>query len=207
MVYPAKFITLEGIEGVGKTSCMSFTQQYFLSKGINVKTTREPGGTDIAEKIRNLLLSSGSEHVHDSTELMLLTAARNQHINNFIKPNLHAGNYIISDRYIDSTYAYQAGGRGINSSIIDKYNSLLEDVLEPDITFLLDASFAVSQERLALRNQKKDRFEREDETFFNKVRHKYLELAALYPQRIKIIDASKSMTDVQQQILVFLEAM
>ena len=207
MVYPAKFITLEGIEGVGKTSCMSFMQKYFISKGINVKTTREPGGTEIAEEIRNLLLSSGSENVYDATELMLLTAARNQHINNFIKPNLHAGNYIISDRYIDSTYAYQAGGRGIDSTMIDTYQALLDDALEPDITFLLDASFKVSQERLALRNQKKDRFEREDETFFNKVRRKYLELSALSPQRIKIIDASKSMADVQQQILAFLKEM
>ena len=205
MVNSEKFITVEGIEGVGKTSCIDFIKQYLLAKDCVVETTREPGGTLIAEKIRKVLLACASEQCSASTELMLLTAARNQHINHFIKPHLAQGHWVISDRYIDSTYAYQAGGRGISMRLLDKCQELLDHCVMPTITFLLDASIKVSQLRMSIRNQAKDRFEQEDVDFFERVRSKYLDLAHLYPQRIKVIDAAHSLKDVKAQIVNHLQ--
>ena len=195
-----KFITLEGIEGVGKTTAIdtvtSFCENYLDKKVIN---TREPGGTKLAERFRDLLLEETEEHLTSRTELLLFFAGRAQHISELIEPALQKGYFVISDRFIDATYAYQGGGRGVDLNVIKTLENMVHPNLKPDLTLLLDAPLDVCAKRVNSRKFK-DRFEQEQDDFFEKVRNSYLQRANQEPQRIKIVNANQSINDVQKSI-------
>lgn len=195
-----KFITLEGIEGVGKTTAIdtvtSFCENYLNKKVIN---TREPGGTKLAERFRDLLLEETEEHLTSRAELLLFFAGRAQHISELIEPSLQKGYFVISDRFIDATYAYQGGGRGVDLNVIKTLENMVHPNLKPDLTLLLDAPLAVCAKRVNSRKFK-DRFEQEQDDFFEKVRNSYLQRANQEPQRIKIVNANQSINGVQKSI-------
>ena len=195
-----KFITLEGIEGVGKTTAIdtvtSFCENYLNKKVIN---TREPGGTKLAERFRDLLLEETEEHLTSRAELLLFFAGRAQHISELIEPALQKGYFVISDRFIDATYAYQGGGRGVDLNVIKTLENMVHPNLKPDLTLLLDAPLTVCAKRVNSRKFK-DRFEQEQDDFFEKVRNSYLQRANQEPQRIKIVNANQSINDVQKSI-------
>ena len=203
---PAKFITLEGGEGVGKTTNLRFIQHYLEQQGITVTVTREPGGTVLAEKIRQLVLDNNSETIAESTELLLMFAARAQHIQHVIAPALARGEWVLCDRFTDATYAYQGGGRGLSIETIAWLERFVQGDLRPDLTLLLDAPIEIGMER-AQKRAAFDRFETEKLSFFNRVREMYLQRAAQQPERIKVIQAHQSLDHVQQQILVVLQAL
>ena len=195
-----KFITLEGGEGVGKTTNLSFISSYLQNHGIDVIVTREPGGTRLAEKIRELLLDSNNESISESAELLLMFAARAQHIKHVIEPALSQGKWVLCDRFTDATYAYQGGGRNMNMSTIEWLENLVQGTLRPDLTLLLDAPVEVGIERARDRGQL-DRFESEKIDFFERVRQSYLRQAELYPERIKLIKADQPLSDVQNKLI------
>lgn len=194
------FITLEGPEGGGKTTNREFLAQRLRDAGHEVVLTREPGGTPLAEKIRNLLLAEHDEPVAVDTELLLMFAARAQHINQLILPALEAGKVVLCDRFTDATYAYQGGGRGISTARIAVLEDFVQGVLRPDLTLLFDlpveAGMARARQRGAL-----DRFEQEQQAFFEAVRQNYLQRAAAEPQRFCMVDAGQPLAQVQQQLL------
>ncbi|WP_020161046.1 dTMP kinase [Methylobacter marinus] len=195
-----KFITLEGGEGVGKSTNLNFIKGYLQDHGIAVITTREPGGTQLAEKIRLLLLDAGDENISESTELLLMFAARSQHIGQVIEPALAQGKWVVCDRFTDATYAYQGGGRNMEISTIKWLENLVQDSLSPDLTLLLDAPVEIGIERVRERG-KLDRFESEKIDFFERVRQAYLRRAELYPDRIKLIKANRPLNDVQRALV------
>lgn len=193
----ARFITLEGGEGVGKTTNLAFIEHYLQRHGLDVLRTREPGGTPLGEIVRSLLLDSA--HVDSRAELLLVFAARAQHIAEIIRPALDAGHWVISDRFTDASYAYQGGGRGIETSVIGFLEHWVQQELQPDLTLLLDSPLDVGMARARGRGNV-DRFESEQEAFFERVRQVYLDRAAAQPQRIKRVDASGSLEDVQVEL-------
>ncbi len=194
-----KFITLEGGEGVGKTTNMAFIKEYLQQHDIAVVVTREPGGTGLAEKIRELLLDNDSEAVSEQAELLMMFAARAQHIKHVIEPALTAGKWVLCDRFTDATYAYQGGGRNMKISTITWLENLVQGALRPDLTLLLDAPVETGIERIRKRGAF-DRFESEKISFFENVRRAYLLQAELYPERIKLIKADQPLPDVQRAI-------
>lgn len=193
------FITLEGVEGTGKSTQLAFIIDYLQALGKQVVATREPGGTSIGERIRNLLLDTEVEAMHAETELLLMYAARMEHIKKVIEPALHKGNWVVSDRYYDATYAYQGYGRGLGLDRIDMLNEFTVADMQPDLTLLLDVSLSVSEQRVNNRGQR-DRFEEEKRNFFTKVREGYLKLALQDEKRIRVIDANQSIDKVQDDI-------
>lgn len=193
------FITVEGIEGVGKTTNMAFVQSFLQSHGVELTVTREPGGTPLAEKVRALLLDHSDEVLNEDAELLLVFAARAQHLSQLIKPALAEGNWVLSDRFTDATYAYQGGGRGLSTNMISQLEQSVQGDLRPDLTLLLDVPVDVGLARAGQRGEL-DRFEREKKTFFEKVREAYLSRAAAEPGRFAIIDASQSLEQVQADI-------
>ncbi len=195
-----KFITLEGGEGVGKTTNLVFIKNYLQQHNIPVVVTREPGGTALAEKIRYLLLENGSELISEHAELLLIFAARAQHIKHVIEPALAQGKCVLCDRFTDATYAYQGGGRNMRISTIEWLENLVQGALRPDLTLLLDAPVEIGIERASKRGVF-DRFEAEKISFFESVRRAYLLQAELYPERIKLIKANQSLIDVQRAIV------
>jgi dTMP kinase len=199
-----RFITLEGGEGVGKTTNLSFIREYLTIQGISVVVTREPGGTPLAEKLRHLLLENQGEAISEKTEILLMFAARSQHITNVIQPALARGDWVLCDRFTDATYAYQGGGRNIDTNIIAWLERFVQAELKPDLTLLFDAPVELGMQRAKKRGAL-DRFESEQLSFFNKVRTAYLEQAQQHFERIKIIDASQSLEKVQQDIRQRLE--
>ena len=201
-----KFITLEGGEGVGKTTNIPFIQSYLQSLNIPVVVTREPGGTSYAEKIRDLLLHHHDEAVTPQTEILLMFAARSQHIEYVIKPALENGQWVLCDRFTDATYAYQGGGRGMRLDAIAWLENFVQDDLRPDLTLLLDISVETGMERAKSRGGQLDRFENEHFQFFNRVRETYLQQAKRYPDRIKVIDASQPLENVQKNLVAALTA-
>ncbi len=194
-----KFITLEGGEGVGKTTNLGFIEDILASQGITVIKTREPGGTPLAEKIRQLLLDETLEQVDPIAELLMMFAARAQHILHVIRPALERGDWVLCDRFTDATYAYQGGGRGIDFDKIAWLENLVQGEIRPDLTILLDADFEVGMKRASQRG-KLDRFEQEQREFFEKIRQAYLQLAQQQPRRFAVIDASQDLASIQQQI-------
>ncbi|OQK15687.1 thymidylate kinase [Methyloprofundus sedimenti] len=194
-----RFITLEGGEGVGKTSNMIYIQSLLKDKNISVLQTREPGGTKLAENIRQLLLDKGQESIAEQTELLMMFAARAQHIRHVIKPALEQGVWVVCDRFTDATYAYQGGGRNMALSVIQWLENFVQGDLRPDLTLLLDAPVQLGMQRATHRG-KLDRFESEKMVFFEKVRQTYLTIAEQQPERVKIIDATQSLENVQSQI-------
>lgn len=196
-----KFITIEGTEGAGKSTARLFILQYLEKLGLKVIVTREPGGTDIAEEIRNVLLHRvNNEVMLAETELLLMFASRAQHIFNRIQPALQSGKWVLSDRYVDASYAYQGGGRGLDHHFIAALDKHVVGGLYPDLTFLLDVPAELGMARAEQRGSQKDRIEQEKIDFFKRVREVYLARAKSDPKRIKIIDASGSLSEVQAQM-------
>ncbi len=193
------FITLEGGEGVGKTTNLSFIKQQLQFAGFDVLTTREPGGTQLAEKIRQLLLEEKDEQVSEQAELLMMFAARAQHIQQVIKPALEQGKCVLCDRFTDATYAYQGGGREMDMKMIAWLEEKVQNGLKPDLTFLLDALIEIGMQR-ANKRGKLDRFESEQQAFFQRVRKTYLQRAEEYPEVIKIINADQPLQQVQDNI-------
>jgi dTMP kinase len=196
-----KFITLEGGEGVGKTTNVPFIKNYLQSLNIPVVVTREPGGTRLAEKIRELLLQSNDELLTSHAEILLMFAARAQHLNHVIKPALDEGRWVLCDRFTDATYAYQGGGRDMSLETIGWLENFVQGDLRPDLTLLLDVPVEIGMTRAKNRGEALDRFESEHLHFFNKVRQVYLQQAQKYPERIKIIKADQPLDDVQDAII------
>ncbi len=199
-----KFITIDGVEGAGKSTQIDFICQYLADKGINVALTREPGGTEIGEKIRTLLLSNSTGKMHADTELMLMFAARNEHIQNKIIPTLNQGNWVLSDRFTDASYAYQGGGRGLDIARIAQLEQWVMRNFAPDMTLLLDVPVEIGMQRVESRGEK-DRIEQESLDFFNRVRNAYIARSEQYPERIKLIDSSQTTEHTQQQINAILD--
>ena len=194
-----RFITIEGTEGVGKTTNIAFIKQWLDDNKISFVSTREPGGTPLAEEIRQLLLSNREEQVCSKAELLMMFAGRAQHIDKVIEPELENGHWVLCDRFTDATYAYQGAGREMGDELIASLETMVQGSMRPDLTLLLDIPVELGLERAGKRSQP-DRFELEKTDFFNRVRQAYLTMAKNNPQRYKIIDASQALEDVQQQI-------
>lgn len=198
-----KFITIEGGEGVGKSTQIAALRDLLEPRGIEVVLTREPGGTPRAERIRQLLLEKTDEPMPVTSELLLMFAARAAHLHNVIEPALARGAWVVCDRFTDATYAYQGGGRGVPLDRIAALETLVQDGLRPDLTLLLDAAVEVAAARAAARNSAQnaqDRFEQEQREFFERVRAAYLERARLEPQRFAVIDATAERDTVARAI-------
>ncbi|MGA9854200.1 MAG: dTMP kinase [Gammaproteobacteria bacterium] len=198
-----RLITLEGVEGVGKSTHLEFLGCYLRDRGVRVRVTREPGGTPAADEIRKLLLVNRTEHFQPMAELLLMFAARVLHVENVIRPALTAGTWIICDRFTDASYAYQGGGRGIAARHIESLERIALQGLRPDLTILLDAKIEVGMARVKQRGML-DRFEQEKDEFFKRVRRVYLARARRDPRRIKVVNAGGSIADVQTQISALL---
>ncbi|ABL02006.1 thymidylate kinase [Candidatus Ruthia magnifica str. Cm (Calyptogena magnifica)] len=201
-----KFITIDGVEGSGKSTQIDFICDYLVTKKINVILTREPGGTELGEKIRTLLLSTDIQSIHGDTELLLLFAARNEHIRTKIIPSLEKGDWVLSDRFTDASYAYQGGGRGLSIERITQLEKWVLQDFTPDVTLLLDVSVALGMSRVESRGRK-DRIELETNDFFKRVRNSYIERSKQFPKRIKLIDASKTLEQTAQQIKIILQVL
>jgi dTMP kinase len=198
------FITLEGVEGVGKTTNLAFMERYLAAAGVDLLCTREPGGTPLAEEIRRMLLSDREEPVQAQAELLLIFAARAQHLHSVILPTLASGRWVLCDRFTDATYAYQGGGRGLPLSTIQQLESLVQNGRQPDKTFFLDLEVDVGLARAQNRGVP-DRFEKESRSFFESVRAAYWERIRQQPGRFVVIDASRNLAEVQHQIAVELD--
>ncbi|MEO5574048.1 MAG: dTMP kinase [Gammaproteobacteria bacterium] len=201
----ARFITIEGIEGAGKTTSINFISHYIENKGKKLVTTREPGGTELGEQVRALLLSHRLNAMTADTETLLMFAARAQHLHQVIRPALAAGHWVLSDRFTDASYAYQGGGRGISAERIAVLEDWVQDGLRPDLTLLMDLPAALGLQR-AHRRSLPDRFESEQLAFFERVREAYLGQAQRHPHRYRVIDASQPLDAVRQQIAQALDS-
>jgi dTMP kinase len=199
-----KFITIEGGEGAGKSTNIGFIQAFLADRGIDLVSTREPGGTVYAEKIRNLLLDHDDEPLDAMAELMLIFAARAQHLSQLILPALNQGKWVLCDRFTDATYAYQGAGRKLGMSKVADLENLVQGSLRPDLTLILDIPVDVGMERVAGRGEF-DRFESEQQEFFESVRQSYLELARAAPERYAVIDTCNPLEQVQTDIALILE--
>lgn len=195
----ARFITVEGTEGVGKSTNIDFIHERLSNAGVSVCVTREPGGTRLGEELREVLLAVRDHAVDPVAELLLIFAARAQHLKEVIEPALAAGQWVLCDRFTDATYAYQGGGRGVDCSIIEQLENLVQGTRRPDYTVLLDVDVATGMERARGRGEL-DRFEREALAFFERVRSAYLELAASQPQRFAVIDAGQPLERVRSDL-------
>lgn len=194
-----RFITVEGIEGVGKSTNIGFIADRLRQAGLEVVTTREPGGTPTAERIRGILKEHGEEPLPETAELLLMFAARAINVSHTIRPALASGAWVVADRFTDATRAYQGGGRGIPRRHIDEIAGLVHGDVNPDVTILLDAPVATGMQRAGSRGAP-DRIEVEQTGFFERVRNAYLELAAADPRRFVLIDASRDLAAVQADI-------
>lgn len=198
------FLTLEGLEGVGKSTNLQFVRQWLTDRSIPVIVTREPGGTPLAEEVRTLLLADHTEPVDPLAELLLIFAARAQHLQQIIKPALEAGQWVLSDRFTDATFAYQGGGRMLSIEHISQLEALVQQGLQPDKTIFLDLDAKTGLERVRSRGEV-DRFEKESAEFFDRVRAGYHRRIAQQPERFAVIDASRSLAQVQQELAATLE--
>ncbi len=196
-----RFITLEGGEGVGKSTNLAFVKAHLEAAGLEVVATREPGGTPLAEEIRALLLAVREEPMADLSELLMIFAARAQHLATLIEPALARGAWVLSDRFTDATYAYQGGGRGLEVRVIALLEQLVQGDLRPDLTLYLDTPLEIAEARLAGRDL--DRFEREQRAFFERVRGVYLQRSV--EPRFRVIDASVPLERVQRALATELD--
>ncbi len=201
-----KFITFEGIEGVGKSTQVALAAQWLRARGVEHLITREPGGTPLAEKIRDLVLVPRAEVLPPMAELLLMFSARAVHLHNLIEPALQAGQWVLCDRFTDATFAYQGAGRGIDPQSIATLERLVQAGRQPDLTLLLDLPVESGMQRVAQRGQQQDRFERERVDFFERVRQGYLQRAKDAAQRFRIIDASAEIGVVQGHIAAALQS-
>ena len=198
---PGRFVTLEGIEGAGKSTVAQYVSDWLSGQGIAVRLTREPGGTPLAERVRQIALERGTEQVSAVTETLLMFAARAQHVENVIAPTLRAGRWVVCDRFTDATRAYQGSGRGVDAALIDTLARAVHPQLAPDCTLLLDLPVAAGLSRARERGgHGADRFEAETLGFFERVRAGYLALARREPARIQVIDAGAPLSAVQRRV-------
>jgi len=196
-----RFITLEGIEGAGKSTVAKYVADWLTGQGIAVRLTREPGGTPLAERVRGIVLERGTEEVSAVTETLLMFAARALHVENVIDPALRAGEWVVCDRFTDATRAYQGSARGVDAALIDTLAHAVHPHLAPDCTLLLDLPVAAGLSRARKRGGAgADRFEAETVSFFEKVRAGYLTLARREPARIHVIDAAGPLREVLEQV-------
>ena len=198
------FITLEGIEGAGKSTAVDFIEDFLTKEGHDVIKTREPGGTVIGEQIREILLKNENYTLTYDTELLLVFSARAQHIQEVILPALSSGKIILCDRFTDASYAYQGGGRDIDASRINLLEKWVQEDLRPNLTLLFDLDVSIGMQRTKKRSDA-DRFEREEINFFEKIRNTYLERAKKEPQRFRIINSASSLENVKEQIVSILK--
>ena len=201
MNHLGKFITLEGVDGAGKTSHIDFIKEYLTNLKLDFIMTREPGGTDLGERLREILLH---DEMTPKTETILMFAARNEHIEKVIRPGLTSGAIVISDRFTDASYAYQSGGKGVEDEEIDVLKDLVQKNLQPDLTFLFDLPVEVSIKRLK-KTRKLDKFEKEEKDFHENVRKKYLMIAKNNPKRFSVLNSEKSIDEIQSQIKIKLD--
>ena len=201
-----KFITIDGVEGAGKSTQIDLICSYLHRKGIKVVRTREPGGTDLGEKIRSLLLDVDNKEMHSDTELLLMFSSRNELIQNKIIPALNNGYWVVSDRFTDASFAYQGGGRMLDLDRIAKLESWVLGEFQPDLTLLLDVSVDIGMTRIEARAAK-DRIELEERAFFERVRSVFIDRSKSYPERIKLIDASGSISEIHTKIKLFLDSL
>ena len=198
------FVTLEGIEGAGKSTVVDFIEDFLTKEGHVVIKTREPGGTVIGEQIREILLKNENSTLTYDTELLLVFSARAQHIQEVILPALSSGKTILCDRFTDASYAYQGGGRGIDASRINLLEKWVQGDLRPNLTLLFDLDVSIGMQRTKKRSDA-DRFEQEEINFFEKIRNTYLERAKNEPQRFRIINSALSLENVKEQIVTILK--
>jgi dTMP kinase len=194
-----RFITIEGGEGAGKSTAQTFLAEKLTAQGISVLQTREPGGTPLAEAIRHNLLSVDEEAPVEMAELLLVFAARAQHLAKVIEPALNRGQWVLCDRFTDATYAYQGAGRGLSGELIGKLEALVQGKRRPDTVILLDMPPEIGLARARARGAL-DRFEQEAQVFFQRVREGYLERAYEFPDRYVVVDAAQDLSDVQQSL-------
>ena len=199
-----RFITLEGVEGAGKSTLMDFIGECLKQAGHTVVMTREPGGTRTGEQIRNILLDSSNIGLSDETELLLMFAARMQHLQEIILPALNEGKLVVCDRFTDASYAYQGAGRGIDEKQIAQLENWVQQDLRPDLTVLFDLDVEIGLRRAGKRGEA-DRFEQQETEFFERIQQCYLQRAQKEPERFRIIDAAKSFEEVKQQIMTVLQ--
>ena len=199
-----RFITLEGIEGAGKSTVAAQMRERLAERGVTVRLTREPGGTPLAERLRALALEPGEEHLAPEAETLLMFAARRIHVDNLIRPALERGEWVLCDRYTDATRAYQGGGRGVPADFIESLARIVHADVDPDLTLLLDLPPALGLARAAARRGAKDRFESENSAFFGRVRASYLEIART-ERRVVVIDASRPLVEVVAASLAAVE--
>ena len=193
-----KFITLEGMDGAGKSTHLNWIPGFLQARGVSVKITREPGGTPIGEKLRELMLDQ-NQHLHPDTEAMLMFAARREHLDKVILPALNAGVWVVCDRFTDATFAYQAAGSGLPWARVSVLESWVQGDLQPDLTLYFDVPSDVGKARTqAVRDP--DRFEREGRSFFDRVREGYLQRARENPTRISVIDATRQLTEIKSSV-------
>jgi dTMP kinase len=193
------FITVEGIEGAGKSTQMNLIRDFLSERGKRVVVTREPGGTPLGEAVRELLLNPDNRHMSMDAELLLVFAARAEHLHEVIRPALESGQWVLSDRFTDATFAYQGGGRGIPAARIAALEEWVQGALRPDLTLLLDVPVEIGMARIAERGQA-DRFEREEGGFFERIRANYLQRAGAEPRRFQRIDASVPVDQVGRAV-------
>lgn len=201
-----RFITLEGIEGAGKSTVARLVRDNLRARGIPVLMTREPGGTPLAERVRQIVLDQGDERMTPQAETLLMFAARSVHLDNLIRPALARGDWVVCDRFTDATRAYQGGGRGVSARWIEQLAAEIHGDLAPDCTILLDLPVQMGLERAKVRagDAAADRFEAEREPFFERVRCAYLALAQAEPTRVHLVDARTSLADVEKQVALIL---
>ncbi|QYG02635.1 MULTISPECIES: dTMP kinase [Massilia] len=196
-----KFITFEGIDGAGKSTHIGFVTDYLTSRGKQIVSSREPGGTPLGEKLRDLLLH---EKMHLETEALLMFASRREHIAQVIAPNLAAGKWVLSDRFTDASFAYQSGGRGLPRAKMEALEAWVHPELQPDLTLLFDVPLEVARQRLDA-TRTLDKFEREQADFFAKCRAEYLRRAEQFPERFVVVDSTRSIADIQANLAQVLE--
>ena len=199
------FITLEGIEGAGKSTVAVWLRQWLTERGVAVRLTREPGGTALAERVRQIVLERGSEQISADAETLLMFAARAIHLDNLVRPALAAGEWVLSDRFTDATRAYQGAGRGIDPEWIEALAARVHAGLAPQCTLLLDVPVELGLARARARRGQSDRIEVETQAFFERVRAGYLALAQREPQRIRLIDAAAPVESVREQVAAALQ--
>lgn len=198
-----KFITVEGIDGAGKSTHLAWLERFLQDKGLEVVVTREPGGTALGEALRQLLLDH-RQVMHPETEALLMFAARREHLDKVILPALDRGTWVVSDRFTDASFAYQGGGRGVAQSKLENLEQWVQAGLSPDLTVYFDVPVIVGRERLQS-TRVADRFEMESNLFFERVRQAYLQRAGQFPQRIRVVDGSRPLAEVKTAVAKIVE--
>ena len=201
---PGKFITLEGIDGAGKSSHLTFIAECITARGVEVVSTREPGGTPLGETLRTIALN---EKMHIDTETLLMFASRTEQLAEVITPALERGAWVLCDRFTDSTFAYQCGGRGLAETRIAAMEAWVHGHLQPDLTLLFDAPLDVARARLVKGTAEPDKFEREQTDFFFNVRAAYLKRAGEFPGRIKVVNSARSLADIRAELASLIDSL